>query len=468
MVGAARLLKFPAFSSRVWALVPERLNRHRTAAASVLAMAIKAVGALLTLAIFTAAGRAMSADDFGRLAVWFNAVSLFAVAAVCGQDTLIMRSWGEYAGRGEIGTARAAYRFGWQVTAVAGLVFAALFFVGARWLDPQAQSVAVLACALFLFAQTLLHYSSHSSRVIVGFVVSETNRELTWRVAAFGAVLYGVWRGGVTPSQFFFAGVAGMALSLFFQLVAVYRRFKREASPERPADVWGWLAKARSMWISAIVEAVSQYADVVLVAYFASASEAGAYFAAARFANVFMMVTTGLHTYSLTHSASLFFSNQLERLQAILRSLAVVSLVFMLPLVIFVIVAGSWLLALFGSAFAAAYPVLVVLTLASFVRSLCGPAPGILLTTGHERLYSGLVTLATFLRLAITAVLATRYGALGAAAGWALGTAPYAIALAAICYRVCGVDPSIASVLPRMAKFAAASPPQGRDATAKG
>ena len=72
------------------------LRGQRAAVASVFAMSIKAAGALLTIAVFTLAARALSADEFGQLAIWFNALSLLAVAAVFGQDTLIARSWGDW------------------------------------------------------------------------------------------------------------------------------------------------------------------------------------------------------------------------------------------------------------------------------------------------------------------------------------------------------------------------------------
>ena len=108
------------------------LGSHRTAVSAVFAMGIKASGALLTLTIFTLAARAMSADEFGRLAIWFNALSFLAVAAVFGQDTLISRSFGEYAGRGDYAQAWGAYRFGWRMTLLSVMVFGAALFCSPR------------------------------------------------------------------------------------------------------------------------------------------------------------------------------------------------------------------------------------------------------------------------------------------------------------------------------------------------
>ena len=191
-------------------------------------MGIKAAGALATIGVFTLAARAMSADEFGRLAIWFNAVSLLAVAAVFGQDTLIARSWGEYSGRGEHDVARAAYRFGWRVTLSSSAIFALGLLVGAPLADAGVALDARVAAAAYLLTQTLLHYSSHSSRVLVGFVISEINRELTWRLVLILAVLWAILHHGLTLAQFFWAGVVGMALSVAFQSLAVRRKFVRE------------------------------------------------------------------------------------------------------------------------------------------------------------------------------------------------------------------------------------------------
>lgn len=427
-----------------------RLRGQRTAFASIVAMSLRATGALLTIAVFTLAARALSADEFGQLAVWFNAMSLLAVAAVFGQDTLIARSWGEYSGRGEHGIARRAYRFGWCITIISGAIFALGLLVIANLAHVKVAPSALFAAAAFLFAQTMLHYSSHSSRVLVGFVVSEANREITWRVVLLFVIFLASFYHGFTLAQFFFACVGGMMLAILFQSLSVRRKFAKEpVACASEAHVSAWFSRARAMWLSAIVEAVSQYADVMLIGYCASPAIAGDYFVAARIANIFLMVVTGLHTYSLSHSANLFFSNQIQKLQDILRTLAIVSLGFLLPAVVVVIAAGHPILAIFGARYADAYPTLIVLTLASFGRSLCGPAPGILLTTGHERLYSWIVVLATAARMALTAALAAKYGAFGAACGWAIGNVPLALGLAIICRAVSSLDPSVVSIFSR-------------------
>lgn len=430
--------------------VLDRVMRQRTALAAFVAMSIKGVGALLTLAIFTLAARAMSADAFGELAVWFNAMSFLAVAAVFGQDTLIARHWGEYNGRGEADHARGAYRFGWRTTIVSGVIFVIGVLVVAPFLNVAATPATLLAGVAYLFAQTLLHYSSHSSRVVIGFLVSETGREIIWRVTLLAVVVQATFGNGLTPAQFFVAGAAGMALSLLFQSRAIWRKLSREPiRAVRQDDRGEWLKRGRDMWLSAIVEAASQYADVILIGYFASPAIAGDYFVAARIANIFLMVQTGLNTYSFTHSANLYFSGQKQKLQDILRALVSVAAALVAPVLLLIYVFGEQILMIFGQRYASVYPTLVVLATACFIMSLSGSASVILLTTGHEKLYSRVITAATLARMTLTAILAMTYGAFGAACGWAIVNAPLFIGLALICRRVCGVDPSIVSLFTR-------------------
>lgn len=424
-----------------------RLERHKAAISAVLALGLKAGGALLALAVFTLAARAMSPDEFGRLAIWFNAVSFLAVAACFGQDTLIARSFGEYATKGDYAQAWGAYRYGWTMTVVSGAIFAFGMLFLAPFFFPHLSRAALLGGSFFLFTQTLLHYSSHSTRVIVNFVVSEASRELVWRLLLLAVVIWAVLHQDLTPEEFFLAAGFGQVLSLIAALPYVrgyYLRHSVDALDQ--SDRPQWRARGRAMWQSAVVEAGSAYFDVILIGYAASAAEAGDYFAAARIANVFMMVLTGLNTYSMSHSASLYFSGQTRKLQDILRALVSVSTVMLAPLLALIYVFGHEILMVFGERFSSVYPTLVLLASACFVMSASGSASVILLTTGHEKLYSRIITAATLGRFVLTAILAHFYGSFGAALAFALVNAPLFVALSIICKRATGADTSVASV----------------------
>lgn len=422
--------------------------KARPAAAAVGGMAIRAGGALMTLALFTLAARAMTADEFGRLAIWFNAIGFLAVAAVFGQDTLIARSFGEYAGGNDYAQAWGAYRFGWLLTLLSGAVFVAGMIVFTPLLFTGVSQTAALAGASFLLTQTILHYSSHSTRPIAGFVASEISRELIWRGLLLLVMVWSVFHHDLTLAGFFGAAAVGQVFSLAFALIFVRRVYRMHAVPAASCSDWRkWLARSFPMWQSAVLEAASMYVDVMLIGYVASPAAAGDYFAAARIANVFLMAMSGLNTVTMARSANLYFSGQTSRLQEMLRSIALLSIAMLAPLWLLILVFGGSLLTIFGGRYAADYATLIILSTGCFLMSACGSAPVVLLTTGQEKLYSRVMGVATIARVALTALLAWLFGAPGAAMGWALINVPLFVLLSAVCRRETGVDPSILSLI---------------------
>src|SRR5437016_8458150 len=82
---------------------------------SAAALVIKLIAAFLGFAMFTLSSRYMDPAGFGSLAVIFNAMSFFAVVALCGQETLIVRCWNEYCGSNRPALARGVLTFGVRV-----------------------------------------------------------------------------------------------------------------------------------------------------------------------------------------------------------------------------------------------------------------------------------------------------------------------------------------------------------------
>jgi O-antigen/teichoic acid export membrane protein len=432
--------------------LPARLRRfavaHQAMTGAVLALAIKGGGAVLMIVVFTLAARTISAAAFGEIAVWFNVLSCLAVAAVFGQENLIVRSWAEYASGRQFGLMAGAYRFGWIASGAATVLACIGLVVVDRFLKAPLPLPTLGAAIFFLAAQSMLHYSSHSCRTIHGFRMSEFNRELTWRLVLLLTVALHL-HGDLTLTTFFAAAGVGMCLSIAIQTVATFRRFPTEvAAARRQFCEREWFARSRSMCLSASVEAMGQYAEVILLGFLVAPAAAATYFIAARVANIFAMISSGLNTYTVTQISTLHFAGETERLQHVLRSVMTVVVALVTPLFILLVVAAAPILSIFGPSYETGYIPLVVLASASFIITLTGPASGILMMTGGERLWSRIAILSLILRVLLMLYLAPRYGASGAAFGWAIVNAPVAIWVSLLCRRRCGVDSSALSILP--------------------
>jgi O-antigen/teichoic acid export membrane protein len=428
--------------------ISSRLAESGIAQGALVAFSIKLGGSSLNIVMFTIAARVIGPAEFGQFAIWFNLVSFLAIIALCGQETLIVRSWNEYTHQHRYDLARGAILFGIIVCTSAALFWAGCVAVGSSVVGWTNSSGLVVAACLFLIVQTMACFSSNLARTVVGFLLGESLRE-AWRIVVIvGALLLALGHFQVTMTKLFALCIAGVSLMILIQYVAIRRSLPPQMrGVAATTDVSAWVKRSLPMWAAAFLDASSQYLDVILLGLLLSPVAAGGYFVAARLANVFAMIAGGMANYSATPIASLFFTGHHPELQRSLRmvSLAVAALVVAGLAVIFV--GGDLLLMIFGKSYVDQHGILVVLSIGTAVAALGGPAMYVLLLTGHEGWYSRVVVIGLVLRVIALVVLVPRFGAIAAAFAWSACLIGTTIALNAVCRRFVGIDPSVVTLL---------------------
>lgn len=412
-----------------------------------LSLGVKVSGSLTALVMFALAARSMDVAAFGLLVIVFNAVSFLAVLAVLGQDTLILRSWGEFYQRAPE-RARGALGFGLRVSALGAILAVSGFVAWAAGMDGRLAASDIVAVGAFLFTQTLLHYGSSLTRAVRGVFHSEPNRELTWRVPVVLSLVWAAVAGRTTSITSFFAIAAvGQVAALFFQGLSVRNGLPdtiRRATPDYATG--DWTRRSAAMTTAAMAEAANQYADVVLIGALAGPVASAGYFVAARIASVFPMLTSGLHNYSASRIAELYFSGRSHELQRLLARVMALALTLVAAIAGLILFAGPWLLSLFGQSYREEYPILLLLTAVFAFTTLAGPGGMMMLTMGRERLYLWLVVAALTVRVGALVLLVPTMGITGAAIAVAVAVVPFVAVVTFVCIRDIGVDPSILSI----------------------
>jgi O-antigen/teichoic acid export membrane protein len=429
---------------------------------SVSALAIKVAAAIAGFTMFALSSRYMEPAQFGSLAIIFNAMSFLAVAALCGQETLIVRSWEEYRGSDRPALARGALTFGIQVAAGAALVVAS--GAAAAWLawDHAVSTSLVLAACAYLFAYSVMQFSGQFTRVAAGLAAAEIPRELMWRLIVVATIaIHHVANIDFDATDFFIAASGALAIALLLQLRLVAPTIPpavREAKSQR--DVTAWVPRSFKMWLSALLDTTGQYLEVVVIGLFLGPAAAGFYFVATRITAVFAMIAGSISLYAMPQISNLFYGNGKHELQSILRALAVISAVLVGLAFLLVVVAGKLLLSAFGTVYISAYPALLVMAAGASIGALVGPAAHLLLLTGHEGAYPRIVASALIVRFLLIAILGPTLGLMGAALAWSISTILMAIALIVACRRLVGMDPSLgfALVSTRMAQLKGGTP----------
>ncbi len=409
-------------------------------------LGIKVGGSIAGLAMFAFASWTLDVAAFGRLVIVFNIVSLTAVAAVFGQDTLIQRSWGEYV-ETDPASARGAVVFGAVVSVLGASVAALAFFLWARF-DGRLSGTETVAVTAFLISQTLLHFTANLGRIVRGARWSEPQRELAWRLPLVFALGVAAATGGHASIAVFFAAAAtAQTLSILHLVFVVRAGLTDRIRAAHPHFRLGeWIRRSVVMTSAALAEAAHQYADVILIGHVLGASAAAGYFVVLRIANIFAMLTSGIHTYSASKVSHLYYVGRIDDLRRLMAQIMALTLGLVAILLAVVVAEGPVLLSVFGAEYRGLHTELVMMSALTAFAALAGPGPMLMLTMGADLVYLKLIVAALAVRVVGLFVFAPLFGLGGAVLAVAIAVVPLVVVVTALCIRRFEVDPSVLAV----------------------
>ena len=399
----------------------------------------------LSFALITLAARAMSLAAFGTYSILFSAAGLFCILATVGQQLLLMRSWNEYSASRQTGLLKGALLFAALVCGIGGIVVGLPFYA---WFAASQGPVIALSVTLYLVALSVLLTTSHLVRTAVGVGIGDGFGNLSLTVPP---TIYLGWHllTGATvhlDSIFFLMAAGGVACIAWH--VAVMTRLIRRKFPDFAAtpavfDWPSWRSRSLKLWLSNSLEASNQYLDVLIVGALMSPGVAGAYFVTSRLANAFAMATDAIHMFSTRHIPDLYYHKKFAELGALLDHVAGVTLLVVVAGMAVIIGAGHWMLLVFSEAYVPYYDALVTLSFGMVALAASGPSGSILMLTGHESRYLGVIGASVLLRVIGFAVLIPSFGVMGAAVATTLSFVFMATMLALSAKRMTGIDGSV-------------------------
>jgi len=427
------------------------------------------VGAgVASFAMLSLAARAMSAHDFGHLAIWLSISQMGSVFATFGQEMFVLRSLNEYTAMDAPELAHGAAAFSLQIIAIIPALFGiGLFLVG--YFLMQEEKSLMIAASLYLVANSVIAFGSHLARYAVKTMWTDGTRELLWKslvVLFLLAVVRG--RGSISETEFLFMACGALAIAITVQGIIVYKAFPRELLTTKP--VWRfaeWMRTSSRFWATSILETLNQYFDVLVVYWLLDAKSAGVYFVATRLANVFGTLLAAVHAFSTRRLPSLYFNKNTDEMNRVLVSMAEVILLCVAGGLVVVWFGGGTLLGLFGPSFAQERMTLVVLVFGTALYAAGGPAPTVMMIAGYEGRYPWILAASIALRLIGFALLIPAFGLMGAAAAATISLLVTTVVLNVLCRRWTGIDPSVLSVVRNLRRVGSSSAAYEAELTAQ-
>jgi O-antigen/teichoic acid export membrane protein len=384
---------------------------------SIKALAINVCGMLLLFLYHVVTARVLSVDEYGQLNFVVSLIGLAGFVASMGFTQAGIRFGAAYTAAKAWDKLKGLVSYSSVITTTAGIVLALLIGMAAAKLLPQYERQLVIAASSVPAIGLILTLSG----VLRGMhAVSESvvlNAALA-PLALLGTLLAWSAMSSVVSLDsvvILYAAVhVGVALT---GLLWINIKYVRPVAHGVTAqfDASGVMSSALPILFSSLMVMIFQRSDVLLLGTLSSSFEVARYAAAAKLAVLNSLVITAVNVSASPVIATLHQEGKRTDLQATLDR--IVLLISSVSIVIFgcLVIFGRPLLALFGSAYEDAVPLLILLSFGQLFNALCGLNGSFLVMSGNERMHAMITTIAAIVNIVAQVMIIPRYGAIGAA-----------------------------------------------------
>ena len=383
-----------------------------------LAIGSVVVAVVARYALDVLVGRMTGPSQFGAYAVVLAYALTLASVATFGLPELANREM-PVLKRGTDGQAAAFIRLGNRTVIGLGLALGLVFAAGLWLLEiPTPGSTQLLLVAmvpLTAFFAWRRQLTLIGERHVLGLLAPALVSLVAVPLAAL--LLWG--------SRTAVAALGGMAVA-YAAVCLVLVWSTRRALPGRSStgaagDRGTWLRAGGVIVTSNVATAVTFQLDVLLISYFATPSEAGAYASAARVSLLTTLALAGIALREGPRFGTLLAAGRDQECWSHFRRSCLVSGSVGLVLAVVLVAGGSLVLGAFGSEFTVATPWLAVLLVGRLASAATGPVALQLVARGRQRVAAGAAGVGLAVAFVAICALGAAWGPVGVAAGASLG-----------------------------------------------
>ena len=416
-------------------------------------LAANLAGAALAFGAQVILARWLGTSQYGVYIYALTWVSLLGIVALRGTDTATLHFVATYAGQGlprQLATflrfaRRRALASSLMVASALALVVAAL---GLR-LSPEATTAFWIA-ALLLIPNTALQVRISALQALGSPGLAQALQGIARPVAllALTAAILQIQGQPIQATAVLLGNGAACLLVLAIaagrlsRAVRAVRPIVGGAAAPPPAEPRQWKAVSASMLGIAVCQALISQADLLLLGVLVGTEQAGIYAAAARMASLVAFGVVSVDAVLAPRIADLHARGRHAELQTTITLAARATFAWAACSGAILIVLARPILAVFGSDFAAAAPILVLLTVPQLVIAANGPVGFLLSMTGHQREALFVAAGGAALTIVLSLVLIHGFGAWGAAFATLLATGGRGAALSILVRRRLGIRAS--------------------------
>ncbi|RLD45107.1 MAG: flippase [Bacteroidetes bacterium] len=407
---------------------------------------VKVAGMLIGLGVSIFLGRTISADGLGIINLANRIVQMLIVFGLLGMNQVIIKEVAISHNRkrlSHIGNVMyTAYLLNGSIT----LVISVIFIFISPWLainifnEPRLTYPLIVA----LLVMTPQIFSRIFSSGLVGYrKIWQSNLvEQTLSIAVTGLILFvSVWffHNDITirlVALFYAFGRVIVTVSVGFYWKTLYNYKDKRINLSKQL-----LRTALPLLLVSAASIIMRNADVIVLGILADSKSIGLYTVAARLSLLIVFLLQIINSAVAPKIAILYKNGKITELEKMISQITkVISFIGLVPLIIFMI-AGKFILGIWGTEFTEAYWILVILSIGQFVNIATGTVGVILTMTGNEKIQSKISLVSLSLYLLLMPILIKLLGVNGAAIATAIVLIGENIAKVIYVKRKVGIKP---------------------------
>lgn len=407
------------------------------------------VGAGATFVVQVLLARWMGAAELGVYALAFSWCILLATLSTGGFRLAAMRFIGEGLARDDAGYIGGFIRRSGQFVAVASLLVA---FGGSGFLLllpadvlPASRGVfvvALLAVPLFALLNLYAGLANALSRFALSFMPTNV-----WRPLLFLGAIVAVWalgdpldaRRAITVQWLVFALVAAVTLGYSRK---VFRRIIADAPPAYDSRLW--IRTALPLLAVAVYTGYFPELMVIMVGAIVHSDQLAVFHVCFRVAMLISFGLFAVDAFAGPQITALLTSGDRVELQRVVNRATRVKFCGAALALIMLVLAGRWILLLFGPEFVAGYPVLLLLAAAQLAQAAGGSVTRLMSMSGHQDRCLVVFLAASAVALAFVVLLVPPFGTQGAAVAVLITTVFWVAWMRRLVIGLLGIRPSLA------------------------
>jgi len=390
--------------------------------------------------------RFLGPDGFGRYAFCISLITILSILATLGFPMLAVREIPAFQTQKNFGLLRGFITRILQAAIIISFIIIIIIFLLGQFkiihLDMPYSDVFWLALLLLLPLNALINLAGASLRglqYIISGQVHQTIRFGLFILLLLLCISFSSYNLSPFMAMVLFLIATGItAITVGYLLVNALSENVKQAEPAY--ETRKWIFKALPLLMAMGITILNNEISVIMLGVLGEVEDVGLFRVAQRGAELVMFGLVAVNMTIAPTISSLYTTGQMEKLQQVITQSARSVVAYSLPVALFLILTGPWLVPfLFGEQYKAAVPLLAVLCIGQIINTSMGSVGIILNMTGNERLVAKGVTAGALSALILNLILIPQFGAMGAATATLTSMAIWNVLLAVWIYKKLGL-----------------------------